>query len=83
VFDVGSAQQARRAYEHFKPPLAPSFGGGDEACWTSDGLLLVWGRLVLDIFGGDAQRGAVPEQAVYLLAFLERNMPPGLPENPR
>lgn len=83
VFDLGSTDQARRAYSEFKPPLAPNFGGGDEACWTSDGLLLVWGRLVLDIFGGDAQRAAVPEQAVYLLAFLEKNMPPGLPENPR
>jgi hypothetical protein len=83
IFDVGSNEQAQNAYQHFKPPLAPSFGGGDEACWTSDGLLLVWGRLVLDIFGGDAQRAAVPEQAVYLLAFLEKNMPAGLPENPR
>lgn len=83
VFDLGSRAQAQVAYDEFKPPLVPGFSAGDSACWTSDGLLLRWGRLVLDIFGGDAQRGAVPEQAVYLLAFLEKNMPPGVPENPR
>jgi hypothetical protein len=83
VFDLGTCAQAQLAYNEFKPPLVPAFKAGDAACWTSDGLLLRWGRLVLDIFGGDAQRAAVPEQAVYLLAFLEKHMPPGMPENPR
>lgn len=82
AFGFASSAEARAAYERHRPAKAATFGAGDEACWTSDGVLVLWGRLVLDIFSAGAVR-AEPEQAVYLLACIEKRMPPGLPDAPR
>ena len=56
---------------------------GDEACWTADGILVRWGRLVFDIFGRGPSSIASPKQAAYLLAFFEKQMPADLPDDPR
>jgi hypothetical protein len=83
VWKFASPAQARRAYTHFRPPDADPLEAGDESCWTDDGILVCWGRLVLDIFGRGPTLLAGPEQAVYLLAFFEKQMPPELPGDPR
>jgi hypothetical protein len=83
AFAFSPAEQARRAFEHFRPPDADAFQVGDEGCWTEDGVLVLWGRMVFDIFGNDPSAFASPEQAVYLLAFIEKKMPAGLPDAPR
>lgn len=78
-----STDQARRAFEHFRPASPDQLKAGDEGCWTSDGILVRWGRLVFDIFGGGPTAIARPEQAVYLLAFIEKRMPADLPDAPQ
>ena len=83
IFAFSSTQQARRAFESFRPADADALQAGDEGCWTDDGILVLWGRLVFDIFGSGSGRIANPEQAVYLLAFIERQMPADLPGAPR
>jgi hypothetical protein len=83
IWAFASPGQARRAYQHFRPHDADALEAGDEACWVDDGILVLWGRLVLDIFGRGPTALASPEQAIYLLAFFEKRMPAGLPDDPR
>ena len=80
---LSSADQARRAFERFLPADAEALKAGDEACWREDGILVLWGRMVFDIFGSGPSHFASPEQAVRLLAFIEKRMPAELPDNPR
>ncbi len=83
AFAFSSREQARRAFDHFRPADADELEAGDAGCWTEDGVLVLWGRLVFDIFGNDPSAFASPEQAVYLLAFVEKKMPAGLPDAPQ
>lgn len=78
-----SAADARRAFEHFRPENAGALEAGDEACWMDDGILVLWGCTILDIFSSGTPAAAGAEQAVYLLAFFEKQMPPGLPDAPQ
>ena len=78
-----SVEQASRAYDKFRPMEASKLAAGDAACWTKDGILVLWGRVVFDIFGRGPTGGSNPEQAVYLLACLEKKMPRDLPSNPQ
>jgi hypothetical protein len=83
AFAFSSVEQARQAFAHFRPPNADKLEAGDEACWTDDGVLVLWGRLVYDIFGNDPTSFAGAEQALYLLACIEKKMAPDLPSAPR
>lgn len=83
VWAFSSLDQARRAYEQLRPDKPDALEAGDEGCWTDDGILVRWGRLVFDIFGRGPSGLASPEQAVYLLAFFEKQMPADLPDDPR
>jgi hypothetical protein len=83
AWSFASQERARWAYTHFRPDPVDALEAGDEACWTDDGILVLWGRLVFDIFGRGPSAAASPEQAVYLLAFFEKQMPANLPNDPR
>ena len=83
AWEFATVAQAREVYEFFHPAGAAILKAGNEACWTVDGILVRWGRMVFDIFGRGPSTLASPEQAVYLLAFIEQSMPAELPENPR
>ncbi|MFQ5807617.1 MAG: hypothetical protein ACE5I3_14310, partial [Phycisphaerae bacterium] len=83
AFAFWSNEQARRAFEHFRPPDADELKAGSAGCWTPDGVLVLWGRVVFDLFGHEPSAFASPEQAVYLLAFIEKKMPRGLPDAPQ
>jgi len=82
AFALSSPEQARRAFDHFHPADADELEAGDDGCWTEDGVLVLWGRMVFDIFGNNPAAFGNPEQAVYLLAFIEKKMPAGLPDAP-
>ncbi len=83
VFRFPTADDARAAYDAVRPPHAEAFDIGDAGCWTSDGVLFVWGRLVFDVLIR-SERGEVdPEQTIAVVSFLEHRMPPGLPADPR
>lgn len=77
------ADLARRAFDHFRPVKAQEFQAGDAGCWTADGVLVLWGRMVFDIFSAGGANAASSEQAAYLLGFIEKRMPPELPDDPR
>lgn len=83
AFAMETPARAQQAYLEFVPAGAKAFKAGDEGVWTTDGVFFRWGRLVFDVFNSDAKKSAIPEQAVYLVAFLEKNMPRGLPEQPQ
>ena len=83
AWEFASVARAQEVYKFFSPGDADSLKAGDDACWTQDGILVLWGRMVFDIFGRGPAALASPEQAVYLLAFIEKGMPADLPENPR
>ena len=81
VFAFETVERARTAFQSCRTPDAPPFEAGDEGCWTPDGVLFRWGRLVFDLFAH--QPDAPPEQTVLLVGLIEQRMPPGLPETPR
>lgn len=78
-----SAEAARQAYDEMSPAGAKEYKAGDRGCWTVDGVLFQWGRLVFDIFSRDGESSGDPMQSVFLSAFVEKGMAPGLPEDPR
>lgn len=71
------------AFEKHRPPSSRQFKAGDDGCWTPDGVLFRWGRLVFDVFGVTGNHRVVPEQVIVLVGRLEHQMPPDVPENPR
>jgi hypothetical protein len=75
-------EDAQQAATAFCTPGAAAFSYGDGGCWTQIGVLFRWGRLVLDIFGGDTSWGSEVQSAM-LAAFFVKLMPAGLPGNPR
>ncbi len=81
-FGLSSREAARRAFEALQPPQARVFKYGDAGCWTDIGVLFRWGRLVVEIFGGDASWTS-QMQAALLATFIAKRMPAGLPEDPR
>lgn len=83
VFRFPTADEARAAYDAVRPPDAEAFDIGDAGCWTSDGLLFVWGRLVFDVLIRSQSGEVDPEQTIAVVSFLEHRMPPGLPADPR
>ncbi len=83
VFRFPTADDARAAYEAVRPPDAEPFRIGDAGCWTSDGLLFRWGRLVFDVLIRSRSGHIDPEQTIAVVSFLEHRMPPGLPQDPR
>jgi len=83
VWAFATAEQACQAYLTARPAAPQDLHAGDAACWTADGILVHWGRMVFDIFGSGPSRAASPEQAVYLWAVIEKQMPAGLPRAPR
>ncbi|MBI5866574.1 MAG: hypothetical protein HZB38_19075 [Planctomycetes bacterium] len=83
IFSFDNADAASRAFEHFRPPLAKEFKAGDGGCWTDDGVTFRWGKLVVEVFGSNPNEVSIPEQAVYLVAFIEKRMAADLPENPK
>lgn len=74
---------AHAAYDGIAPLPRRKFEAGDEGCWTEDGVLFRWGLLTIEVFSSNSAGQAVAEQAVYLVGFLEKKMPPGLPRDPR
>ena len=83
VFRFATADDARGAYEAVRLPDAEPFRIGDAGCWTSDGLLFRWGRLVFDVLIRSRSGRVDPEQTIAVVSFLEHRMPPGLPQDPR
>lgn len=81
AFAFESRERAREAYTYFRPLGGSDFKAGDAGCWTEVGVLFVWGRLVFEIFGWE---GSWPSQvqAAVLAAFVQKHMPPGLPDEP-
>ena len=82
-FAFESPEAAELALEKHRPAGAKTFKAGDDGCWTRDGVLFRWGRLVYDIFGVTNQRRIVPEQVISMVGLIEHMMPAGLPDNPR
>lgn len=81
AFELESDAAARSMYERIRPVAAPEFRAGNAGCWSSDGVLFVWGRFVFDIFA--AQPGWPRQlQAAMLAQHIQKQMPPGLPEAP-
>lgn len=83
VFAFASHAAALDAYNQVRATTARPFVAGDAACWTEDGLLVAWGRLVFEIFASDSSRNARPEQVVSVLALIENRMDPDLLDEPR
>lgn len=85
AFAFETAAAARAAYDHFEPigPARRPFEAGDRGCWTDDGVMFVWGRLVFDIFASSPTQEASAEQAVYLCGHIERRMNAELAGAPR
>jgi hypothetical protein len=81
-FALPSVLVARQAFHALQPLEARPFTCGDLSCWTDIGVLIHWGRLVLEIFGGDASWSSQLEAAL-LATYIAKRMPAGLPENPR
>lgn len=81
AFQFETAAAAQTMYDRIRPQSANGFRAGDAGCWTSDGVLFVWGRLVFDVFA--PQPGWQNElQAAMLAQHIQKRMPPGLPDSP-
>lgn len=74
---------ARRLFDELRPREdAWPFHGGDAGCWTGIGVLVQWGRLVIDVFGSE-QSWSSEVQAALLAGHLLKRMPAGVPDEPR
>ncbi len=82
VFAFDSARQARQAYDFVRPGEPTQIEVGDAGCWTDDGVLVLWGKAVVEVFSRGVSGIATPEQAMYVLALIEKRMPRELPANP-
>lgn len=83
VFAFTSAERAGEALDILAPGEPKPFNAGDEGMWTDDGVAFRQGRVVFDIFGNRGDAIAIPEQAVYLSAYFEKQMTRELGENPK
>lgn len=83
ILEFSDVQEAHAAYDANAPLPRRRFEAGDEGCWTEDGVLFRWGLLTIEVFSSNSAGQPVAEQAVYLVGFLEKKMPPGLPHHPR
>lgn len=82
VFAFESSPAAAAAHAALAPPLAKAIEAGDRACWLDDGVLIQWGRIVIEVIGAAAGPAAA-EQALYLFALMEKRITPDLAESPR
>jgi hypothetical protein len=81
AFEFQTRAAAHTMYQRIRPAAADAFRAGDEGCWTADGVLFVWGRLVFDVFASPS--GWQNElQAAMLAQYIQKQMPPGLPDAP-
>jgi hypothetical protein len=83
VFEFDTPQAAEAILTSMRPADHEPFNAGDEGFWTRDGVRFRWGRLIFDVFGNQPNGLARAEQAAYLVGFIEKQMPPGLPLEPR
>lgn len=83
AFSFTSGAAAELAFERHRPEGAKAFKAGNDGCWTADGVMFRWGRLVYDIFGVTDKRRVMPEQVISMVGRIEHMMPPGMPDNPR
>lgn len=82
AFAFANARQAHGAYSEFKPDDAKPFEIGDAGCWTDDGVLFCWGRLVFELFGDDPSWSSQVRSSL-IASFIGKRMPPGVPDDPR
>lgn len=81
AFEFESGAAAQRMYERIRPAAADEFRAGNAGCWTSDGVLFVWGRFIFEVFASPP--GWHNElQAAMLAQYFQKQMPPGLPDAP-
>ncbi|RMF72024.1 MAG: hypothetical protein D6744_17245 [Planctomycetota bacterium] len=83
AFAFASPEDAQAAYDFVRAKDARPFSAGDQACWTADGLLVRWGRMVWELFASEDSHEARPEQVVFLLSYLEQHIDPALPVDPQ
>jgi hypothetical protein len=82
IFAFNDRAHAERAYTFFQPKDPRPFKAGDAGCWTDFGVLIRWGRLVIDVFGPAASLDD-QLQSGLLAGFLVNGMPTRAPDNPR
>ena len=82
AFEFETAAEARTLFDRVRPVGTKNFSAGETGCWTGDGVLFVWGRLVFDIFASPAS-WQNELQAAMLAQFIQKQMPPGLPGAPQ
>jgi hypothetical protein len=78
-----SVENAHTAFLVQRPILADALSAGDEACWTDDGILVRWGRLLFDLFAAAPDGGSAPERTMFIFSVIERNMTDALASDPR
>lgn len=82
IFALASRSRAEEAYSLLSPFNRQELKAGDEACWLRDGVLIRWGKLVVEIFSADPQVQVAPEQAFYLWAIIEKRLTREMAESP-
>jgi hypothetical protein len=82
AFEFETSAAARMMFDRVRPVGTKNFSAGESGCWTGDGVLFVWGRLVFDIFASQAS-WQNELQAAMLAQFIQKQMPPGLPDAPQ
>lgn len=83
AYAFDSSDAARRAFAALRPATSDPFNAGDEACWTADGLLVRWGRVVFDLFTTAGTGPVMPERVTPLFSVIERRMTPSLASDPQ
>lgn len=83
LLSFSTTAAAHSAYDAIAPLRRKEFKAGDEGCWTGDGVLFRWSRLNIEVFSADPATQPAPEQAVFLVGFLEKRISPELAEKPQ
>lgn len=83
VFSFADAQTAGLAWAALRPAGCEPFRAGDAGCWTDDGVIFRWGRLVYEVFVASATERLAPEQTATVVGWIEKRTPADLPGEPR
>lgn len=83
AYAFDSIDNAHKAFVVLRPVLADALTAGDEGCWTDDGILVRWGRLLFDLFATLPDDRAAPERTMFVFSIIERNMTDALASDPQ
>lgn len=82
AFALPTRSAAESAFAALRSAAAQDFQAGERGCWLDDGVLVWRGRVVYEVFT-QSSSALRPEQAAYLVAYIDKQAHAQAMEDPR